>query len=431
MAKTCASCGAVSESGQGYQSTSFVHPKDWCPVCYPKVKSREAWWSLGALPVGMIIAGVLTHTRPPNNHVGWALLNFNLVLIAQGLSVFPHELGHALMARAVGWRVFKVVVGYGPLLFKTPLLGGTLEVHAHPWGGHTIPTPPDERALRFRRFLVYAGGPLVNALLVLAVLFWLPRPNPFKGMLTTWSPLQSFALANLVSVILGLLPWRYPTTIGVMDSDGLALLKTPFLPHDQIRKAAATHFLVEGMIQLEAKRLDEAVRWYTEGLEKYPESAGLRNDLGVALLRRRDYPRAREVLLPILSDEKAEPFFRGVTLNNVAYADLLLERADLVEEALRFSEEAMRLVGWNPPIRGTRAAALVVGGKLDEGLALAKEMLERNEEPEKKAFNAVVLALGHRRRGDLAEARRYLEMAERLGPEDHLLPLVRKELIAQ
>lgn len=431
MPKTCASCGAVSESGQGYQSTAVVHPKDWCPVCYPKVKSRHAWWSLAAIPVGLLIAWALTNGRYPTDRFGWGMVNFYLVLISQALSVFPHEMGHALLGRAVGWRVFKTVVGYGPLLFKAPLWGGTLEVHVHPWGGHTIATPPNERAIRLRRMMIYAGGPLVNALLVVAVLPWLPRPNPFRGMLGGWCPFQAFALGNLLSLMLGLLPWRFSTVIGVMDSDGLALLKTPFLSRDEIRKGAAAHFLVQGMIQLEAKKFEEAIRWYEAGLEKYPESSPLRNDLGVALIRRRDFARARDVLLPILSDGNAEPQVRGVTLNNVAYVDLLLERADLMDEALRFSEEALRLVGWNPPVRGTRAATLVAAGRIEEGLALAKEMLERNEEPERKAFNALVLAMGCRRRGDLSQARRYFELGERLGPEDPFLPIVRRELNAQ
>jgi tetratricopeptide (TPR) repeat protein len=427
MPKTCASCGAVSESGQGYQSTAFVHPKDWCPVCYPKVKSREGWWTLASLPVALAMSWVLTKARYPNDRMGWLLLNATLALAWTAVVVLPHELGHALLAKAVGWRVFKVVVGFGPLLFKRPFLGGTLEVHAHPWGGHTICTTPTEQGYRLRRMVLTAGGPLVNLLLILAVLPWLPSPNPLKGFQTSWCPLAAFAFANAWSFVLGLIPFRFASTIGTLNSDGLALFRTPFLSRDEVRQGVAVHYLLQGMIHLDAKQLEDAARWYEEGLQRFPESSALRNDYGVALLRRREFQRARDILLPILSAEKVEPSLRGITLNNIAFADLLLERPDLVEEALRFSEEAMNQVGWNPPIRGTRSLALIVGGRIDEGLALAKEMLERNEEPEKKGFNALTLALGCKARGDVAEGRKYLEMAERLAPDDHLLPRVRRE----
>ena len=87
----------------------------------------------------------------------------------------------------------------------------------------------------------------------------------------------------------------------------------------------------------------------------------------------------------------------------------------------------MKLVGWNPPVRGTRATALVLGGRVDEGMALAKEMIDRNTEPERKSFNALALALGYKARGNVAEGRTFVEMAEKLDPECLFLPRVRRE----
>lgn len=427
MPKTCASCGAVSESGQGYQSTNLRRLKDWCPVCYPKVKSREGWWTLVSLLVCLSISWALTKSRYPNDRVGWLGLNATIALAWTAVIVLPHELGLALLAKAVGWRVFEVVVGFGPLLFKTPFLGGTLDVHVHPWAGHTICTSSTEQGYRLRRMILTAGGPLVNVLLILAVLPWLPSPNPLKGFLATWCPLAAFAFSNFWSLVVGLIPFRFPSTIGTVNSDGLALLRTPFLSRDEIRQGIALHYLIQGSISLEARKLEEAARWYEEGLQRVPESSGLRNDFGVALLRRAEFQRARDILLPILSAGKVEPSLRGITLSNIAFADLLLERPDLLNEALHFSEEAMNHVGWSPPIRGTRALALIAGGRIDEGLALAKEMMERNEEPEKKGFNALTLALGFKAQGEILEGRKYLEMGERLAPNDLLLPRARRE----
>jgi len=427
MAKTCASCGAVSESGQGYQSTAILRRKDWCPICFPKAKSREGWFTLAALPTGMIISWLMTHSRPPNNQMGWFGLNVIIALGFWAVIVLPHELGHALIARAVGWRVFKLVVGYGPLLYKRSFLDGTLEIHAHPWGGYTIPTAPDVKHFRLRKMITTAAGPLFNGLLILAVLPWMSLPNPFAGFLSSWNPLGGFVLANLWALILSLFPWRFSTTIGVQESDGLAILRSPFMTDDQVRTGAAVHFLVQGHSSLEVKDFAAAAGWYEEGLKLYPESLPLRNDFGVLLIRRREYERARKELSPILTQDQVEPSVKGLVYNNIAYCDLLLDRPDLVDEALRYSEEAMKLVGWNPPVRGTRATALVLGGRVDEGMALAKEMIDRNTEPERKSFNALALALGYKARGNVAEGRTFVEMAEKLDPECLFLPRVRRE----
>src|SRR5262245_4906570 len=205
MAKTCASCGAVSESGEGYQSTAVARRKDWCPLCYPKAVARIAFWHLMAAPVGMGIAWALTRI-PSQATLAWFMLNLFLTLLFQSLAVLPHELGHALAARALGVKVFRIVSGIGPRLLDVPMLGGTLEINAFQSSGFTAMGDPRESGLRLRLWLSTAAGPAVNALLLAAVVPWLNRPNPFKGWLSGWAPLSAFALANVLILIFNLIP---------------------------------------------------------------------------------------------------------------------------------------------------------------------------------------------------------------------------------
>jgi predicted Zn-dependent protease len=89
--------------------------------------------------------------------------------------------------------------------------------------------------------------------------------------------------------------------------------------------------------------------------------------------------------------------------------------ADLVEEADRSSAEAMKSMAWNPAVKSSRASVLIKMGKVDEGIAMAKEVLGQHTEDQARAGTATVLAIGYHVKGDLVEGRKYLDQATLLG----------------
>ena len=101
-------------------------------------------------------------------------------LIAIGVLVTLHELGHFGVARLCGVRVLRFAVGFGPkVLGWTSRKSGTeYVIGALPLGGYVkmldereAPVPPEQRASAFntqsvyKRFAIVAAGPLVNLLL--------------------------------------------------------------------------------------------------------------------------------------------------------------------------------------------------------------------------------------------------------------------------
>lgn len=98
-----------------------------------------------------------------------------IVILAFGLLVVVHELGHFLAARAFGMRVERFSVGFGPVLFRRQAGETEYVVSAIPFGGYVRiagMAPGDDVASgdlgsysnqpAWRRFVVILAGPAMN-----------------------------------------------------------------------------------------------------------------------------------------------------------------------------------------------------------------------------------------------------------------------------
>lgn len=107
-------------------------------------------------------------------------------LLALGLLILFHELGHYLVARWCGVKVLRFSIGFGHPLYKRTAGRDRTEwvIAAFPLGGYVkmldereAPVEPHERYRAFnrqpvgRRFAIVAAGPLANFLLAIVV-YW-------------------------------------------------------------------------------------------------------------------------------------------------------------------------------------------------------------------------------------------------------------------
>lgn len=116
-------------------------------------------------------------------------LKFLYALLAFGILIFFHELGHFLMAKLMRVRVLTFALGFGAKLIKFKVGETEYAVCAVPLGGYVKmlgedrdeEVPPEDREVSFsaktvpRRFLIVASGPLFNLLLsvlIMTVLHW-------------------------------------------------------------------------------------------------------------------------------------------------------------------------------------------------------------------------------------------------------------------
>lgn len=134
-----------------------------------------AGWIAAALGLAAV-AIVTALTSSPANALGAALLYIGL--LAGGFaSILLHELGHALAAWLIGWRVW--IISVLPIIVRfghPPRLSTKL---SHDVGGYVLGSPPTmARDSRWRSIIFSAGGPLASLLtgpLFIAWLTTLPR----------------------------------------------------------------------------------------------------------------------------------------------------------------------------------------------------------------------------------------------------------------
>jgi hypothetical protein len=82
-----------------------------------------------------------------------------------------HELAHALVAHALGFRVFAIHLGLGKVLFFRKIGGINWMFHLIPSSGVTLVSGPELRYYRLRIFLIHLAGPGIHGLMI-AFLIW-------------------------------------------------------------------------------------------------------------------------------------------------------------------------------------------------------------------------------------------------------------------
>ncbi len=106
-------------------------------------------------------------------------------VVAFGILIFFHELGHFLVAKAMRVRVLTFALGFGPKLLKATWRGTQYALCAVPLGGYVkmMGEDPDEEISSedlvysfssqsiWRRFLIVVAGPMFNLFLAILILW--------------------------------------------------------------------------------------------------------------------------------------------------------------------------------------------------------------------------------------------------------------------
>lgn len=427
MAETCYRCGAVSEVPGAFvkMHRSFrLGVYTCCRACFgdgmPTQQPVREW----NLPFIFLLLGPGLLFLYASESAGgrWLLLNVFLLQMFALATIWPHELGHALTSRALGLRVFKIFLGVGKTLFTRTVFGFETEFGLFPFGGRTLIAHRKKTGIRCRAFGSVLAGPAVNLALGAAVLLFMPWEQlwRFDALQQGMALGQVFFYANFAVLALNLLPWAVATPLGMAPSDGKALWQALFGKQDP-GAVHAQWFFLEGVMLQQSGKPAEAMIWYERGLDQYPENLGLLAQRARCLCELQRWQEARQVQLTLLAREDLSLDARAYLLNVVAYSDVVLGGEEMLPEADRYSLEAMAALGWNPAIKSTRGAVLVLLGRIQEGLPLLRESLERTDYAQGQAENNCWLAMGHARLGELDEARKHIVEARRLQPDCFLL----------
>ncbi|HRQ90484.1 MAG TPA: site-2 protease family protein, partial [Bacteroidia bacterium] len=103
-----------------------------------------------------------------------------------------HELGHALMARWLGWRVERISIGTGKVRMRIWTFDMPVEFRTIPLSGYVVPRPVDLAFPRLKHCLIYFAGPGIELLAVALIGFCV-------GFGTLLSPSSHLAMIVLQS----------------------------------------------------------------------------------------------------------------------------------------------------------------------------------------------------------------------------------------
>ena len=173
----------------------------------------------------LILIGIFKDYEP-------AKLGIPFFVISWALLLALHEFGHALMARALGWKVELISLGFGRLRKKTTFLGMPLEIRSAPVMGFVAPRPCDLNYPRLKDFLIYAAGPGIELLAVgIAMILFgsdiFTRPTESIVLIAV----RAFCLAALAGAIINLIPLPISNsqgTGGASGTDGLGMIQCWF-----------------------------------------------------------------------------------------------------------------------------------------------------------------------------------------------------------
>lgn len=199
-------------------------------------------------------------------------LSMVFVLLSWLPMLLIHELGHALCARALGWRVLEMVIGYGPEIARFNLGGTLVVVRVIPIEGHVVPTPSTRDHARLKSALVYAAGPGAELLVIVAIGAVLGFPQLLSrsndvGVIA----LQSVAVVGAMSVVMNLVPHA----MSGAASDGLGILLSAVLPAEAIEYKLALPYLSEAERDLDRDDPQAAHARVSAGLQRHPDNVPL------------------------------------------------------------------------------------------------------------------------------------------------------------
>lgn len=192
------------------------------PAPYRDPEGNERWILLGAFLFGLAAcAAIVIEDYQP------VKLAPVFVMLAWFPLIALHELGHAAVAKLVGWDVEEMVVGFGPAAHRFEVLGVPVTLKTYPLGGWVRPVPRDLSAVRLKSALVYAAGPSVE----LAVVAVLLGAFGVDAMLTRTDAVpviaaQAVSIAALLGAASNLVPRGVDTEHGRSVTDGMGILSS-------------------------------------------------------------------------------------------------------------------------------------------------------------------------------------------------------------
>lgn len=212
-------------------SMHFGLPGEGGPRKLPESRQDKLiFWGFLLLLLGLMVAEVLSDYTPMKLSIVFFLGAWVPLLVL-------HEAGHAVMTALVGWRVKRVVIGFGRTWLRFALRGIHVEVRWFPLEGFTEMAPTSIRHGRIKRFLVYSAGPGIEAILLCVIVFTVGSNRLLQlGESVSMLLLQAVAAASVMGLVFNLVPHSAETEHGSSANDGLGMIASLFMGDEDLAR---------------------------------------------------------------------------------------------------------------------------------------------------------------------------------------------------
>jgi Peptidase family M50 len=410
----CARCGIESS-----EPTCFVIPRRYaegptdtrCIACEVLWRNRRLPRRMAGVFLALVIIA-LALVHPAINSAIGALAAAILLVLLLPVALLIHELGHALVAWMLRLEVGAILVGAGPQLFATALLGVPLRIRYWPLYGSVIVGIAGGPLQRLRLWLVTLAGPAANGLAAWATVhFGAGIASPAGSLVATlWVVLNFFLCVG------NLMPFRFGAERGPQRSDGLALFQIPWTSKQSLQPYRTVAPITRLGYRFELRQYASACGWAYKALAREPDNGMAIVSLSACLIRMGKFKEGRRVLAPLMS-RATLPVLQALARNNEAIALLLDNQEPCKPDADRLSAEAFEAFPCLLSVRSSRALVLIWLGKPEQALELLKYRHYDMASAEERADQALAQALALRQLGFEAEAVGQMAKARALGVE--------------
>lgn len=295
----------------------------------------ERWMALvfGLGFTGLVVADLLEGYTSAKLSVGFIFLFWFPLLVL-------HELGHAVVAHLLGWRVVEVTIGYGQQIARFRFYHTLVVLRAIPAGGHVIPAPVERRLARAQSAFIYFSGPGVELAVVgfvWAILGWETLTSSSTGIWIITA--QSLALTAFIGAIINLIPF----SIANSASDGLGILLSSSFDTDHFEYLIALPFTRAAERALEWGHPDKALIHIEQGLESYPKNIPLEIMHAICVAAQGDKRAAMNQLQEIRDLPELGEFFEAEALHAASVTVLETRDESLLSEAESACRSAIKL----------------------------------------------------------------------------------------
>ncbi|WP_016876243.1 M50 family metallopeptidase [Chlorogloeopsis fritschii PCC 9212] len=324
-----------------------------------------------------------------------------ILLIWLYFSIFCHEMGHFVTAKIVGFNPYLVKIGMGRKILQFKLFNSVIEFASIPGGGITYISNLELQWLKLKLILMYLGGPIVHLILFLILTKIYEYYSYNLVDLSYIENINFLAQIEILLFIFNILPLearQYGITVG---SDGKQVIDALTKSNQQFIQKLL------GLSRYASKQDNSSENFFNNDLKSLQILFKAQ-----AQINRQNFDDAIELLELLLNN----PDF--IQRDKVYIIDILASivinhgEKKYLQQANKWSEQALLLANDIKTVRGTRGSILVELGRYNEGKEMLLPLTEAGNDTIDIAISCCYIAKADYFLGNEEQVKTWLKKAE-------------------